>query len=67
MGGGGGATMTLYDHDDAALSLHSTGGVSGVSLFDHRATLLAVLDVEHDGMRVLKFNNRNGKIVKQLP
>ncbi len=59
--------MTLYDHGGATLSLHSTGGVSGLSLFDHHSTIRAALDVEHDGSPALKFYDRNGKLIKQLP
>jgi hypothetical protein len=65
--GNGGSTMTLYDHGGATISLHSTAGVSGVSLFDHNATLRAALEVEHDGTPVLKFYSRDGKLTKQLP
>jgi hypothetical protein len=65
--GNGGATMTLYDHAGATISLHSAAGVSGLSLFDHHATLRAALDVEHDGTPVLKFYDSSGKLTKQLP
>ena len=65
--GNGGFTMTLYDHGGATISLHSTGGVSGVSLFDHHSTMRATLEVEHDGTPTLKFFRSDGKLVKQLP
>jgi hypothetical protein len=65
--GNGGSTMTLYDHGGATISLHSTAGISGLSLFDHHATLRAALDVEHDGTPVLKFYDGGGKLTKQLP
>jgi hypothetical protein len=57
MGSGGGASIWL----------HSTGGISGLSLFDHHAILRTALDVEHDGTPVLKFYDSGGKLIKQLP
>lgn len=58
--------MTLDDHG-AAISLYPTGGVSGLSLFDHYSILRVALDVEHDGTPLLQFHGSDGKRVKQLP
>lgn len=63
----GGATLTLYDHGGATVSLHATGGVSGLSLFDHHATMRLTTEVEHDGNPAVTFFGPHGQVVKKLP
>lgn len=63
----GGATLTLYDHGGATVSLHATGGVSGLSLFDHNSTMRLATEVQHDSKPAIVFYGPHGKPVKKLP
>lgn len=65
--GGYGATMTLYDHGGASLSLHATGGISGISLFDQHSHVRLLADVEHDGSPVIRFYGPTGHVTRKLP
>lgn len=60
----GGATLTLYDHGNATISLHTVSGVSGVSLFDQHGKMRAALEIEHDGSPVLNFYDEKGAVTK---
>jgi hypothetical protein len=58
---------TMESGGGANIWLHSSGGISGLSLFDHYAIPRTALDAEHDGTPVLRFYDIGGKLIKQLP